>query len=177
MVSMSDSIKHFNNGSCCMRKNPSPLQNVYDGATVNAILFFVYISAYMSGLHSLCLCSFIIMILISTNVLVNYRLHVSEVENKNIEFLEGELLRLIDNYNKNMKESISLCGIDESDDSDDDMPPLISASEIHYDKNETIKAKFSDYNTIDWPNEIYSQKIPVVREILEASRNKMDHVD
>jgi hypothetical protein len=120
------------------------------------------------------------MILISTNLLVNYRLHVSEVEKNNTELLEDEILRLINNYNKNMKESISLCGInasDESDNSDDDMPPLISASEIIYDKNETIKAKFSDYNNIDWSNEIYSRNIPVIREILEASRNKMDDID
>ena len=158
-----------------MRKNPSALHHVYDGVTMNAILFLIYVSAYMTGLHSVCLSSFITMILITTNLIVNYSLHISEVEKKNTEMLEDELLRLITKYNNDIKESLSLCGIDESD---DDMPPLISASEIHYDKPEIIRAKFSDYNNIiHWSNQIYSQNIPVLREILEASQNNTNKND
>ena len=169
MVSISDSINHYIDSSCCMRNNPSALQHVYDGVIVNAILFFIYLSAYMNGMHSLCLCAFTLIILISISILVNYRLHVSDVEKKNTEFLEDELLRLITKYNTDMKKSLLLCGIDqsdESDESDDDMPPLINASDIHYDNN-----------IINLSNQIYSQNIPVVREILEASQNNLNKLD
>jgi len=175
-------MKDFNNISCCMRKKPSLLQNIYDGAILNSILFFSYISAYMTGMHSLCLSSFILFMLISSSVLVNYRLLISEVEYKK-HLVEDELLRLINTCNNNVTDLLPDSNSDDSDVSNessdcDDMPPLISTSEIRYDKPEIIRAKFSDYNTIiHWPNQIYSQNIPVFREILEASQNNTNNLD
>lgn len=58
MVSMSDTVD-VNQTSCCMRKNPTYKEQVYDGIHVNIALSAVYFTAFASGFKVLCLGSFI----------------------------------------------------------------------------------------------------------------------
>ena len=51
--------------SCCMRKNPTPKQQVQDDLTMIAIAFGLYLFSYWWGFHSLCILSVITMNLIT----------------------------------------------------------------------------------------------------------------
>lgn len=45
--------------ACCMRKNPKPIEQFYDGVHVNVALSGVYIATFLGGYKVLCLSSFI----------------------------------------------------------------------------------------------------------------------
>jgi hypothetical protein len=49
--------------SCCMRKNPTYKQQVYDGVHANVALSAVYLAAYAAGFKFMCLGSFLSLIL------------------------------------------------------------------------------------------------------------------
>ena len=67
MVSMNDTAE-VNQSPCCMRKNPTYKQQVYDGIHVNVALSAIYLAAYAAEFRFVCLGSFISIILNSAHI-------------------------------------------------------------------------------------------------------------
>jgi hypothetical protein len=57
MTSFSDVANSLAEPSCCMRKNPTPTQQLKDDLTMLGISFGLYLVSYLMGFHSLCLMS------------------------------------------------------------------------------------------------------------------------
>jgi len=68
MVSMSDTLESPMLPACCMRKNPTPQEVVYDGMQINLALVAVYFVTYALDYKVLCLSSFISFMLITLHM-------------------------------------------------------------------------------------------------------------
>ena len=80
MPSFSDVASSLILPSCCMRKNPTPIQRVQDDVTMLSVTFAVYITSYLLGWNSLCLLSMAALNMAVFQIGVNYRaLHEKEI--------------------------------------------------------------------------------------------------
>lgn len=79
MPSFSDVASALVLPSCCMRKNPSPIQRVHDDIKMLSITFTVYFGSYILGWNALCLLSMAAINMSMFQVGMNYRaLYIKE---------------------------------------------------------------------------------------------------
>ena len=174
---MNDTVD-VNKTSCCMRKNPTYKDKMYDGVHANVALAAIYMTSFASGLNTLCIASFICFVVNSLymysiweRALSPENLDISIDSDDSQESSESTLndeddIAFNDRFRNLVEENIS-----------DDMPPLIPI-----DNSRTISmnppcANCTEHyrNLIPVNNSIPNPYIPTFREITTPSYSHMLH--
>lgn len=163
--------------ACCMRKNPTPYDVVYDGLQINMALVAVYIGSYALDYKVLCLSSFISFMLITlhmTSVVNNAFPRVKRAElsqrqrdqgaqnsrgltEEQEDILYEQLQEVVDETRKRNQErrainrtptGTSLVAESAAEDEYTDMPPLVPVSHFRYSPTPTKPYSIFDYNTM-----------------------------